>query len=174
MRNLTISNLYTLNIINGLNFSQISNFVLSTLNISLSANNFSFRSARSSLTCTVIFIIQRLSSHYNLTSFSNNSLFLRLINITSQRRNQQRCQNCQNNQNHDQLYQRKPPFLLRRFCCSAIIFSIMILFLQFHFCFSISVSCGGAPQSYTYYIAVMPAFSLPLPRFSPEYRTAGR
>lgn len=63
---------------------------------------------------------------------------------------------------------------LRRFCCSAIIFSIIILFLQFYFCFSISVSCGGAPQSYTYYIAVMPAFSLPLPRFSPEYRTAGR
>ena len=126
-----------------------------------------------SYTC-ISLVIQRLRRHYTLTGLSSNRLFLSTINKTSQRRNQQRCQNCQNNQNHDQLYQRKPPFLLRRFCCSAIIFSIMILFLQFNFCFSISVSCGGAPQSYTYCIAVMPAFSLPLPRFSPEYRTAGR
>ena len=147
-----------------------------TLNFCQLCNIGIARGCCSTICCdiSVCFVIQSLSSHYDLTSLSNNGLLLSTVNITSQRRNQQRCQNRQNNQNHDQLYQRKAALLAARFCCSAIIFSIMILFLQFYFCFSISVSCGGAPQSYTYYIAVMPAFSLPLPRFSPEYRTAGR
>ena len=78
-------------------------------------------------------VIQRLRRHYSLTGLSDYVLFLCTVNITSQRRDQQSCQDLQDDQ--DYVTSVKPPFLLRRFCCSAIIFSIMILFLQISFLF---------------------------------------
>lgn len=77
------------------------------LNISISRSSYG---TILSYTC-ISLVIQSLSSHYTLTSLRNNRFLLSTVNITSQRRNQQRCQNCQNNQNHDQLYQRKAALL---------------------------------------------------------------
>lgn len=84
-----------------------------TLNFCQLCNIGIARGCCSTICCdiSVCFVIQSLSSHYDLTSLSNNGLLLSTVNITSQRRNQQRCQNRQNNQNHDQLYQRKAALL---------------------------------------------------------------
>lgn len=109
-------------------FSQIS--IINILFISCKVNRLS---NSGSLTCAVCFIIQCLSSHYNLTSFSNNLLLTSLINITSQSRDQQSCQNRQNNQNYDQLYQRKAALLAAALLLQRDHFSIMIFILQFLF-----------------------------------------
>ena len=63
----------------------------------------------------ILLINQRLRCHNNVTGLCFDGLFLCLVNVASQSRNQQRRQNCQDDQDDDQLDEGETLFVFQFF-----------------------------------------------------------